>query len=238
MTIRPIYLCGILALILLTNASQIAQAGVVMTIDNVTLTSGGPSKFVDVNVSWAESDSITSIDVVQAIAEFSIVPMGTNTSFVTFKTYLDGSGELHNGNHQLSDPNYLFANNSRKKTLGLPGGIVDEITNTTFNGDDELFDTSSTGVTLSGVQRLLFRLEIQATGTPTGDEFFKLTAAPFSVLFPKSTGDGDVPQIISSISGGDIRIASAAPPVAVPEPSTGIIMLMGVGMLLLKRRRT
>ncbi len=238
MTIRPIYLSGILALILLTNASQIAQAGVVMTIDNVTLTSGGPSKFVDVSLAFTPNQSITSISLNSVIAEFSIVAVGFNSSSVTFKTYADPvEMVLHNGDHQLSDSNYLFAGNSRNYELGKHGGTVDELTNTTFNGGDDRFDLSdSKQVYLSSTLKLLFRLEVQATGIPAGDELFRLSASPFTALFG---GSMEAPVLYDfTVTGGDIRIASAAPPVAVPEPSTGIIMITGVGMLLMKRRRS
>ena len=234
---HAIILTCVLALAVLAPTSTLA--GIIVAIDDVSLTTGGPSGFVDVNVSWSpDVAEPATVNIDYFFANMTITAIGLPSSIVSFRTY-DPFGSRDNGDHQLTDPNYLFAGNSINVDQSQHAGTVGGVNDTVFNGSDARFDfdpLNSPGnwITLTDIPKLLFRLELLATGVATGTETFALSmdATPDSQFI-----DNDSAEISFVAGSGRITVTNGATTAAVPEPSTGILFLLGAGFLTGCRRR-
>lgn len=224
--------CGVILAISPASAS----AGIIVSIDNLALTTGGASGFVDVNVSWSPVGAEpATVNIDYFFANLTILPVGTPTSLVAFKPYYDSIAAVyHNGDYQFAEGNYLFAGNSLDMDPLFPqhAGSVGGLNNTIFSGSDGRLNGGS-DITLDGsTQKLLYRLELLATGTATGTESFQLSFAPS----PGSQFvDNDGSEIAFTSTPGQITVTQGA--AAVPEPSTGVVFLLGSGFLAWWRSR-
>ena len=225
-------------LILLLPTS--VSAGIIVSIDNIALTTGGPTGIVDVNVAWEDPDplgigtgSIPSVNIDYIFANLVITPVSFPTSVVSFRTIFDPVALVtHNGDHQYAETSYLFHGNSLNMSQ-IPiqhAGTVGGLNDTVFNGSDARFNADL--VTLTGAPKLLYRFELLATGTATGTELFQLSIDPS----PTSQFlDNDGNEIAFLPASGTITVTQGA--TAVPEPSTGVAFLLGTGILAWRRSR-
>ena len=234
---------GLVALMFFVPAS--ASAGFIVSIGNVALSTGGPSGLVDVNVEWQDPDpggvgSISSVNIDYFFARFQIVPVGAVTSSVAFRPFIADPGPpalFDNGNLEQSDGNYLFAGNSVNISLAQSSGKLDGVVNTEFIGGDGRADFDPMNapanlVTLMAAPKLLYRFELLATGTATGTEQFQLAIdpSPTTQFF-----DNDGNEIAFSSISGTITVTQGA--AAVPEPATGLTLLLGTGILAWHTRK-
>ena len=229
--------CGVILAISPASAS----AGIIVSIDNLALTTGGTSGFVNVKVSWVPVGAEpATVNIDYFFANLTILPVGTPTSLVAFKPYYDSIAAVyHNGDYQFAEGNYLFAGNSLAMDPLFPqhAGSVGGLNNTIFSGSDGRLDGGS-DITLDGsTQKLLYRLELLATGTATGTEMFQLSFAPSpDSLFFENDGLTTIPFSLDSFGPqGQITVTQGA--TAVPEPATGVVLLLGTGILAWRRSR-
>lgn len=213
-------------------------AEIIISIDNVALTTGGPSGLVDVSVAWQDPDplgpgSVPSVNIDYFFANLVITPVGTPTSIVSFRAIFDPVAMVtHNGDHQYAENSYLFHGNSLNMAQMpiQPAGTVGGINDTVFNGSDARFNTDP--VTLTALPKLLYRFELLATGTAVGTESFQLSidSDPLSEFF-----DNDGNSVSFLPGHGNITVTQGF--TAVPEPATGVIWLTGAGFFLWRRLR-
>lgn len=230
-------------LLLLTPASVVA--GIIVSIDDVAMTTGGPSGFVNVNASWQDPDpggpgSISSVNIDYFFARFQIVPVGAVTSAVAFRAFEVDPGPpplFDNGNLEQLDGNYLFAGNSLNISLAESSGTVEGLGNTVFSGGDGRADYNPLNapgnhITLTAAPKLLYRFELLATGTTAGTDLFQLELldSPDTDFF-----DNDGLEIDFISTAGQISVTPGA--AAVPEPGTGLMLLLGTGVMAWRSRR-
>lgn len=204
-----------------TNQSSVV-GGLVLSIPDVTLTSGGGTQFVDVSVAWVPNvgeDAFVDLD--NFFAQFSINQLGPTTSQVSFEEYQDGA-ITHNGDHQLTDANYLFHDNSLNISLVQHAGVIVSPPSTVFIATDGRFDGMQ-NVQLMADSRLLVRLELRASGLVTGEDSFVLAmdGGVASLFF-----DNDQNEISFTASSGMITVT------AVPEPASGALAMIAASILL------
>lgn len=230
---------SIVAILLLASGHSEAAA-IIVSIDNVAITTGGPSGFVDVNVSWQDPDpgglgSISSVNVDYFFAKFQIVPVGAVTTSVFFRqvSQVDPGppASFDNGNLEQLDLNYLFAGNSLNMSLAQSSGAVGGTGNAEFSGGDGRADFNPLNapgnhITLTAAPKLLYRFELLATGTTAGTDLFQLELldSPDTDFF-----DTDGLEIDFISTAGQISVTQGA--AAVPEPGTGFMLLLGTGVM-------
>jgi len=215
--IRVLLLC--LWILLGSNA----RAGIMISIDSISITAGGSSGFVNVLAEW--DDPMGSVTIDNFAAQFDIAAPGGATSVLSFKKYTDpGPPSVdHNGDHHFQpafSTNYLFNGNSLAMD-GLPpshAGSVAGPNDTTFAGGDFRNDVMN-DVTLTATQKLLFRLELVATGAATGTELFtlQLASSPISEFYAND-GNTTIPFALKAGVQGEISVSGGV--AAVPEPAT------------------
>lgn len=218
------------------------SAEIIVSIDNISLTAGGPSGFANVWVHWDNNGGLAppSINVDNFSGKLNIVSPGGAGSAVHFRSYFDaGAGVNHNGDHHFFAPyadDYLFHNNSLDINSGVHAGSVSGTNDTIFSGGDFRNDVL-TDVVLEGMPRLLFRLELYATGVASGAEVFSLQfAAEPDSIFYENDGVTTIPFSLSSFgSQGQITVTGGG--TAVPEPGCGIALLVGAGFWGWRRRK-
>jgi hypothetical protein len=233
---------SIIALILLASVN--ADATIIVSIDNVAMTTGGPSGFIDVTVSWQDPDpgglgSISSVNVDYFFAKFQIVPVGAVTTSVAFRAFEFDPGppaSFDNGNLEQLDANYLFAGNSLNITLLQSSGTLGGAGNTEFSGGDGRSDFDPNNeplnlITLTSAPRLLYRFELLTTGTTLGTDLFQLQLldSPDTDFF-----DNDGFELAFVSTGGLISVTQGA--AAVPEPGTGFMLLLRSGIMAWRTR--
>jgi hypothetical protein len=211
-----------IALIVLSFGSHSAKAGIVVSIDNLTLTPGFSQATMDVWIrAEADSQNLSSYDF-----EFRIEALNSQAQLRFINPHDDS---LH-----FSDPDYVFAGGSLKRDasppqpLGTvsrsPGGPPGD----TYAGGDislPLFDS----ITLDNTPRLLARLQLQPG---ENDEF--AIGDQFAVsLIDSNTGFWVVefPLVQSPISYesniGIVTFGSDQPVTVIPEPS-GLTIFAGL----------
>ena len=206
------------------------QAGIIVSIENTTAIGNGPDITADVFVAWQDPGGMPSVDIDYASLEFLIVPPGGATSSVAFLNPQYGS--------HLTDPNYLFAGNSLFATIvnypALTQGALSSTTNLndTYSAFDQRNNPGSS-VTLSSPSKLLFRLDLHATGIPTGIEDFLIQVQPSGASFLDNNGA----SIAYSLAAGSLGVVTVSGAAAVPEPATGIMLLLGLGFWAGRRRQ-
>lgn len=240
MNIRTLIFSG---LALLTMCAS-SEAGVVISIGNTTLTTGGGSQLVNVYGSWiADPSEDNSIPVDEFGFSFRILPVGANSSIVSFKAYdgIDTKGTAptdddvaikHNGNHEQALSDYIFHGDSFNLNNNLHTGFVSGANNDEYKGGD----SSGSGLPyiLTSNQTLLFQLELFATGDVTTPEIFSLavTSDSAGMRFLES------PPWPYIVNVGEITVVSSAGNLtAVPEPSTALIFATGLAALCFRRKQ-
>jgi|GEM_PF-1359950 len=218
-------------------------AGIIVSIDNIALTAGGASGFMNVNLSWVPTGiepATTTIDFFAS--EFQIAAVGPAGSVVHFRKYFDPVVMFnHNGDLEQADGNYLFAGNSLNIDQLQHSGSVGGVNDATFNGSDGRFDfdpmnSPANDIILDATPRLLNRFEVYATGMAVGTELFQLSLqpSPSSMFF-----DNDGNELDFSIPGGlNGQISVTGGAAAVPEPATtGALAVLFSSFALARFRR-
>ncbi len=234
--------CGSLSALCLLFCSGSAFAGIILSIDNISLTAGGSSGFANVWARWEDNGGADppSVNIDNFSAKVSVISPGGTGSDVHFSTYFDPLvGSYSNGDHQFLPPDvddYLFNNNSLNIAIGDHAGSVSGPGDTVFAGGD-FRDDLLTDVTLDSTLKLLFRLELYATGAAIGSEVFSLQfAGEPDTAFYKNDGFTTIPFALDPFgSQGQITVTGGT--AAVPEPATGIVLLLGTGLLAWRRSR-
>lgn len=221
---RDLFCVGALLLAIVTPSA--ADAAFVLSIDSISLTAGGAHGFVDVMGKW---DGLGSNHLQVMATTFVITPPAGAGSSLKFTTYLDGS----NGDHHFGDSDYVFDGVSADM-LGAPPSSAGTVSpdGLSFSGGDGYHDPFSTltpYVVLSTVPTLLYRFEVEASGAPVGTELFTLDLDPSAIFF------GPEELIGFESSYGTISVSSGA--TAVPEPSSGLVFLLGVGLWTWRSRK-
>ena len=232
MNMKRCVLCGV-ALLSAIVTSSVTNAAFVVSIGSVSVTAGGAHVFVDVNAYW---NGVGTDKLLVMAPTFVITPPGGAGSSVKFTTYVDGS----NGDHQFGESDYVFDGVS-VDMLGptpVPAGQVSP-SGFEFSGGDGIFDPlhlTPPYVTLSddsSQAALLYRFELEATGAPIGTELFTLDLDSLSSFFIDGAGGEELVGFISE--PGIISVSAGV--TAVPEPASGLIFLIGVGLWTLRSRK-
>lgn len=220
-----------LTLLLTLTLSTSSRAGIIVSIENASLTAGGPVQFVNVSVSSTLADQ----HILVMATQFNITPItpvpGGSVRFVSdaFDPNLDPG---MNGDHQYNAPylqNYLFYDSGTNTSLsqninvGQPAGLV-AAGGLVYVGGDGFDDPTSTFppyVELSGTSKLIYRFALIGSGAPVGIEQFSLDIDPATSSF----FDGDN-FITPTSTPGTISLSGTA---AVPEPSTSFALILATG---------
>lgn len=209
------------ALLLLSSASW---ADLIVDIQDASFSPGGTG-FVDVLISSNSTD-----DLGRFSAKFQI----TQTSgggVLAFQNDFDlnSADADRQTNSERSDGNYVFGG-----TLGTDASFVSQQVG---NAQTLLqIDRSSADVTLDGGTKLLARLELThllPAGTTTGGTYeISLASDPFT-RFQLLNGEAVTiaAQSFDSANFGTITVS------AVPEPSSGLLLLSAFGIGMFRRRR-
>ncbi len=231
-------------LLLSLAASTTASAGLVIHVQNATITAGGIG-FVDVLISSTGTDNLAS-----AAFDFRISGSAANGA-LQFRSTANQSNSEQLADQPLFPFSYVFLGDTDPAFF-----LANQVTPTELLGGD--VTASFSGVTVDGTQKLLARLEIEhITSTPlaaAGDTFTlslwnadQDTLDPFddSTLFldetfaPLSFDTGSTPNTLASPSAfqnfGTITITSIT---AVPEPGTfTTLAIAGIAFAGIKWRR-
>jgi len=202
-----------LALLILWGVAAPSQGGVIVTIQDLTITQG-QSGFVDVTISSDSGDLLNNYG-------FQFLITGGTTSSLSF---VDPQPRAY-----LSDSSYVFSGNSSAVLVPADIGNVatTTTTNDTYNGSDSLF--TGTNVTLGATQQLLVRLNVQASGVPPNpNDVFTISVNPAATAFLDFNFN---PASFTSTSGS-VTVA------VVPEPSSLALAIIGLGfpMIVFLRR--
>lgn len=209
------------ALLLLSSASW---ADLIIDIQDASFSPGGTG-FVDVLISSNSTDDLGIFS-----AKFQI----TQTSgggFLAFqnKFELNSADTDRQKNSERSDGNYVFSG-----TLGRDAFFQSQ---PSINGQSLVqFDRSSADVTLDDGTKLLARLELThglPAGTTTGGTYEISLVSESSTRFQLLNGDAVTiaAQSFDSANFGTITVS------AVPEPSSGLLLLSAFGIGMFRRRR-
>lgn len=209
------FLC-VLAFLLASNvfSNDRVLAAIVVQLQDVTI-AAGERGFMNVLISGS-GDSIAAFDF-----EFEISPIGTPGSSMIF---VDPQPDP-----QLNDPlfssDYVFAGNSDNIDNSFPMGFV--VAGTTFFGSDLTADLSDVSISAS---RLFVRFELESVvpggGVAVGDQFeIRLVDANFF--------DSNFDAVSFSSTPGIVTVSA----VAIPEPSSAIVLMIFAGCTVVWRYR-
>jgi hypothetical protein len=205
-----------------------ADADIIVAIENVTTAVTNPAGTAitaDVLVSWNVDGE--SVDVDYASLQFLISRPLTATSSLAFRNPQHDS--------QLVDSTYLFHDNSLAFSNGITPGTVSSASN--LNDAYMAFDTRNDKnliLRLGNATRLMFQLDLVATGVPTGNEIFRVELLIAGSSFADNNG---VPIPFALKSGTQGVITLSGETAAVPEPGAGTVLLFGVGVAAWHHRR-
>ena len=157
---------------------------------------------------------------------------GNNTGFTSISSFvLQGNGNTID----LSD--YTYGNNSLSGTPGLSSGITSD---TPVYGSTGLYYTNigkvvtDYGITEDQYGAYEFLMQVSDNGNLVAwsAHLFNPAADPLTITALSSTlvdiGDIKNPALITSFNFGTNMV---------PEPTSGLLMMLGVGLLALRRRR-
>lgn len=205
------------------------HADIIVAIENVTTSVSNPAGTAitaDVSVSWDDTVH-PGVDVDFGSLEFLIrAPFGATSSLA----FLDPQHDS-----QLVNSAYLFHGNSFKFAHGIPPGTVSSTIS--LNDSYTAFDTRDdkfSDVRLGTLPRLMFQLDLVATGMPTGNENFLVELLKAGSSFTDNNGD---PILFALKSGTQGVITLSGGAAAVPEPATSLIFLPGTGIAIWHCRR-
>jgi hypothetical protein len=193
------------------SCSSIASAGIIVSYTGSSISAGGTGVL---NV-WVSSDADpgTPDNLDSFSALFRIAPVGG--AVAEGLQFVDPQGES-----QLGDSSYVFNTDSLGEDFGGPLGIVSTLVNTNdtyLAGDGTAlgvgFDLDNTTGT-----SLLFRLNLDATLADLGDQY---TVSLIEDPFTDFVNSGFSSLSIHPDSYNAFTIT------AVPEPSTGVVLLGG-----------
>ena len=128
-------------------------------------------------------------------------------------------------------PPYVFSGNSVGENFGGPVGLVSTVMNSndTFIGGDGTFSGSGIPLSISSGTFLLFRLNLDATLANLGDQF------TVSLINDGDTEFSDPMFATLSLSPSSFDPNTIT---AVPEPSSGIMLLLAVlGIGIVRQRQ-
>ncbi len=205
-----------------------ADADIIVAIENVTTAVTNPAGTAitaDVSVSWNVEGE--SADVDYASLQFLIRRPLNSTSSLAFRSPQHDS--------QLTDSGYLFYGNSLAFSNGITPGTLSSANS--LNDSYTAFDTRNDKdsiVNLGNATRLMFQLDLVATGVPTGNEIFTVELQSGGTLF-RGNSNNPIPFALKSGTQGVITLSEGT--AAVPEPATNIVLLFGTGIAAWHHRR-
>lgn len=205
-----------------------ADADIIVAIENVTTAVTNPARTAitaDVSVAWNVVGE--SVDVDYASLQFLIRRSLTATSSLAFRNPQHDS--------QLTDSAYLFDGNSFAFSNGITPGTVSSANS--LNDSYTAFDTRNDKdsiVSLGTATRLMFQLDLVATGVPTGNEIFTVELQSGGTSF-KGISNNSILFALKSGTQGVITLSGGT--AAVPEPATNMVLLFGTGIAAWHHRR-
>ena len=197
-----------------------ARADLIVDIQDARFLAGGTG-FVDVLISSSDTNDLGNFS-----AKFQITPT-SGSGILAFQSSFNSTDALRQSNSERTDDNYVFAG-----TLGT--GFVSHASG---NGQTlTQIDRSTQNVTLGNATKLLARLElihILPTGTDIGGIYEISLVNDASTQF-RQFDNMTVPveaRSFASTNFGTITVN------AVPEPSSGLLLLVALGIGMRRRRR-
>ena len=202
--------------IVCSSGARQAESAILVSFGGPVEIEAGGSGQLDVFV--ASDDNQDLLDLFGA--EFRITPVvGAGLEF-----------QDPQGDTQTAASNYVFAGNS----LGGPLGLVSTVTNfgDTYIGGDATLDRQ--GVAGPFMDRLLFRLDLDASGALAGNQFLISLIDSLQTFFSKPDFSSLDVDRASFTNFGTANIIPSS--TAVPEPGSLLLLLAGAAVLCLKRR--
>jgi hypothetical protein len=218
-----------LTLLLWTHAS--ASGAFVVSYSGGTVPNGSTG-FVDVRISSDALDS--SPDILDLFsAHFLITPVGGAVAGGLQFVNPQNDAQLGIG----GVGGYVFDGDSLGQTFGGPLGLVSTASNTNDNyiGGDGTVSGGGFSLDNTTGSNLLFRLELDAALANLGDQYtIKLINDPSTSFLGPAPDFNELTLVDSSFDPFTVTITGAA---AVPEPSSAVMLLLGMGGVVWNQRR-
>ena len=217
-SISPLLTC-----LALTYCAAELQAGILVSVGNSLVSTGGPIDYLPVYI----RSTAGTVNLAATSFEFQITTNGSTP--LQFVNSPDPAFDP-----TFSDPNYVFFGASGDQAFDVPLGTA--LTPDTFFGADEANNSPDFFVSLGTTPELLGLLPVTtlSNSAPPGGDLFAVSLLPYSVSNPITSFTDDNANSLSiapdSFTPGQATVT--------PEPSTLTLAMLGMaGWAVAARRR-